>query len=111
LEDDKAGGEAVRNASMTTLRRRRHSDSTDASDAENVDPNDASSSQPAKKRVKRHSSLAGLQSDIGDMKVMLESSAKDQRKYHEDIVDVLRSSNAAYVKSQETFAEIFRGKF
>jgi hypothetical protein len=65
----------------------------------------------SRKRAQRQSSLIGLQSDIGDMKEMLASSAKDQQKYHAEMVEVLRSLNAANVKSQDTFADIFRGKF
>jgi hypothetical protein len=106
LDDDKVGGEAVRNASMTTLHKRRRSDSTDVSDSENVDPK-----QPSRKLVRRRTNLVALQSDIGDMKEIIAISVKDQQINHKEMVDVLRASNAAYIKSQETFAEIFRGKF
>ena len=99
---------------MTTLHRRRHrrSDSTDVSDTENADPKHASGSHHlSRKRAWHQSSFTGLQSDIGDMKEMLASSAKDQQKYHAEMVEILRSSNEAYVKAQDRFADIFRGKF
>lgn len=97
---------------MSTLRRCRRSDSPDGSDTENLDPKHSSgSTQPSRKRVKRQSSLTGLQSEIGGMKDMLALSAREQQKYHGEMVEVLRTSNVAYVKSQETFADIFRGKF
>jgi hypothetical protein len=112
LDDDKVCGEAVRNASMSTLCHRHCSDSPDGSDAENIDPKHASgSTQPSRKHVKRQSSITGLQSEIGDMKDMLALSGREQQKYHGEMVEVLRTSNEAYVKSQETFADIFRGKF
>jgi len=85
---------------MTTLRHSHHSSSTDVSETENVDLKHASGShQPSRKCARRQSSLNGLQSDIGDMKEMLASSAKDQQKYREEMVEILHSSNAAYVKA------------
>ena len=92
--------------------RRRHSDLTDVSDTENIDSKQASGShQRSRKCARCQTSLYGMQSDIGDLKEMLASSAKEQQKYCEEMAEILRSLNVAYVKAQDTFADIFCSKF
>jgi hypothetical protein len=111
LDEDAEGGEAIRQASLATLGRRKRSPSTDLSDSENVSPKETPvERRRTAKRLKRQPSLYGIQSELSEMKNFVAQSMSAQAKYQEEVANQLKASNEAYLATQHIFARILQEK-
>ncbi|GLB35541.1 hypothetical protein LshimejAT787_0211060 [Lyophyllum shimeji] len=99
-EEDKAGGKAIRDASVRTMGLKREPSTEPDSDQENVEPK----SHKRSRKSTKSDSLAELR----EMREILANSETQQQNFQKDIISAINETTRVYKESQDNLINVLK---